>query len=365
MNVSTSRKSVVGAALIAVLALTLSACGESSDTASSDSAIDCSTGTIKASGSTAQKNAIAEWVNAYQTACPDGTVNYQGVGSSAGVTDFINKQTAFAGSDSVLKPEDQIKADERCADNEAIHIPLVGGAITLAYNVAGLDSLTLTPDVIAGIFNNSITKWNDPKIKAINEDVTLPNATIAQFHRSDGSGTTDNFTKYLTAAAPKVWKLSNAKDWKADGGQGAKGNDGVAAAIKSTDNAIGYVELSFAQDAELKVAKVDNGGGAVEPNAETAAAAINKAVGEIVDNENNIKLKINYTIKDANTYPIVLLTYEITCQKGLTGTDLALTKSFLTYASSDAAQAKLVEIGYVPITGDLLTSVRKAVSSLA
>ena len=80
---------------------------------------------------------------------------------------------------------------------------------------------------------------------------------------------------------------------------------------------------------------------------------------------NNIKLKINYTIKDANTYPIVLLTYEITCQKGLTGTDLALTKSFLTYTSSDAAQAKLVEIGYVPITGDLLTSVRKSVSSLA
>ena len=182
MNVSTSRKSVVGAALIAVLALTLSACGGSSNTASSDSTIDCSTGTIKASGSTAQKNAIAEWVNAYQTACPGGTVNYQGVGSSAGVTDFINKQTAFAGSDSTLKPEDQIKADERCTDSEAIHIPMVGGAITLAYNVAGLDSLTLTPDVIAGIFNNSITKWNDPKIKAINEGVTLPNATIAQFH---------------------------------------------------------------------------------------------------------------------------------------------------------------------------------------
>jgi phosphate transport system substrate-binding protein len=365
MNVSTSRKSVVSAALIAVLALTLSACGGSSNTASSDSTIDCTTGAIKASGSTAQKNAIAEWVNAYQTACPGGTVNYQGVGSSAGVTDFINKQTVFAGSDSTLKPEDQIKANKRCIDSEAIHIPMVGGAITLAYNVAGVDSLTLTPDVIAGIFNNSITKWNDPKIKAINEGVSLPDATIAQFHRSDGSGTTDNFTKYLTAAAPTVWKLSNAKEWKADGGQGAKGNDGVAAAIKSTDNAIGYVELSFAQDAALKVAKVDNGGGAVEPNAETAAAAINKAVGEIVDNENNIKLKINYTIKDANTYPIVLLTYEITCQKGLTGTDLALTKSFLTYTSSDAAQAKLVEIGYVPITGDLLTSVRKAVSSLA
>ena len=364
MNASTLRRGFAPAAIVLTLALALSACGSTNDTTNTGSgSIDCSTGAIKASGSTAQKNAIAEWVNAYQSACTGATVDYQGVGSAAGIADFINKQTAFAGSDSALKDEDQTKADDRCAAGPALDIPMVGGAITLAYNVAGVDSLTLTPDVIAGIFNGSIKKWNDAKITALNEGVTLPDASIAQFHRSDGSGTTDNFTKYLAAAAPTVWTLGNAKEWKADGGQGAKGNDGVAAAIKSTDNAVGYVELSFAQDASLKVANVDNGGGAVEPNSDTAAAALAKATRD--GSGNNIKLKIDYTIKSADAYPIVLVTYEITCQKGLSAADLALTKSFLTYTASDAAQAKLVDIGYVPITGQLLTDVRTAVSSLA
>lgn len=365
MNRSTLRRGLVPVGIVLSLALALSACGDSNDSASDggSASIDCSTGSIKASGSTAQKNAVAEWVNAYQSACSGATINYQGVGSSAGVADFVNKQTAFAGSDSALKDEDQTKADDRCDTGPAINIPMVGGAITLAYNVAGVDSLTLTPDVTAGIFNGSITKWNDPKIAAINSDVALPSATIAQFHRTDGSGTTDNFTKYLAAAAPKVWTLGNAKEWKADGGQGAKGNDGVASAIKSTDNSIGYVELSFAQDASLKVAKVDNGGGAVEPTADTASAALAKATRD--GSGDNIKLKIDYTIKDADAYPIVLVTYEITCQKGLSSTDQPLTKSFLTYTASDEAQSLLADIGYVPITGQLLTDVRASVASIS
>jgi len=365
MNASTARRGFAAAAIVLSLTFALSACGgNSNNNASSNSAkIDCSTGSIKASGSTAQKNAIADWINNYQSACTGATVDYQAVGSSAGIADFVNKQTAFAGSDSALKPEDQPKADARCATGKAIDIPMVGGAITLAYNVNGVDSLTLTPAVIAGIFNNSITKWNDSKIADLNKSVTLPDATIAQFHRSDGSGTTDNFTKYLAAAAPSVWKLGNDKAWKAPGGQGAKGNDGIASALKSTDNSIGYVELSFAQDAALKVASVDNGAGAVEPNAQTAAATIAKATR--VDASSNIKLKVDYTIKSADAYPIVLVTYEITCQKGLGSSDLALTKSFLTYTASDAAQANLADNGYVPISGDLLTAVRASVASIS
>lgn len=365
MNRSTLRRGLVPVGIVLSLALALSACGDSNDSAGSggNSSIDCTTGSIKASGSTAQKNAVAEWVNAYQSACPGATINYQGVGSSAGVADFINKQTAFAGSDSALKDEEQGKADDRCSTGPAINIPMVGGAITLAYNVAGVDSLTLTPTVIAGIFNGSITKWNDPKIVAINSGVTLPSATIAQFHRTDGSGTTDNFTKYLAAAAPTAWTLGNSKEWKAKGGQGAKGNDGVASAIKSTDNAIGYVELSFAQDANLKVAAVDNGGGAVEPNADTASAALAKATRD--GSGDNIKLKIDYTINDADAYPIVLVAYEITCQKGLANSDQALTKSFLTYTASDDAQGVLADIGYVPIAGQLLTDVRASVASIS
>src|SRR5205085_518168 len=122
--------------------------------------------------------------------------------------------------------------------------PMVIGPIAVAYNVPGVSSLTVTPDVLAKIFAGTVTKWNDPAITALNSGVSLPSATIVTFHRSDSSGTTDNFTKYLTAAAGSSWTYDHDKVWKAPGGQGAKGSDGVAAALKSTPNSLGYIEYS-------------------------------------------------------------------------------------------------------------------------
>ncbi len=365
-------------AVVAVGVLALAGCGSdsgsgtttsaASDTASasdtgSAAAGDCVQGSIKASGSSAQKNAMAEWINAYQTKCPGATINYQGNGSGAGIQDFINKQTSFAGSDSAIKEDDLTKANARCAPGKAINMPMVGGAIAMAYNLPGVDKLTLTADDIAGIFAGKITKWNDPAIAAANPGVTLPDATIAQFHRSDSSGTTDNFTKYLEASAPKVWTFGAGKEWKAPGGQGSKGSDGVTSSVKSTPNSIGYTELSFAQDAKLGMAMVDNGGGAVEASSDTAAKTI--ASGEVVGTGNDLALKLDYATKDAGSYPIVLLTYEITCEQGLPAEQLALTKSFLTYTASDAAQEMLPDLGYVPITGDLITKVRSSVDALS
>ncbi len=352
------------AALAMIGALALSACGSDGGGGASGSTIGgqpCVSGEIKASGSSAQKNAMADWINAYQTACTGATINYQANGSGAGVTDFSNGQTAFAGSDSALKDADRPAADARCAKGAAIDIPMVGGAIVLAYNVSGIDKLVLTPDVIAGIFANTITKWNDPAIAAANAGAALPDATIAQFHRSDSSGTTDNFTKFLTATAPSVWTYDKGKDWKAPGGQGAKGSDGVTTSLKSTANSIGYVELSFAQDASLAVASVDNGGGAIEATSANAATTISAAT--VAGTGNDLALTIDYTTKTG--YPIVLVTYEITCEKGLDSAALELTKSFLTYTSSDEGQSKLTENGYVAITGDLLTKVRTSVSAIS
>jgi phosphate transport system substrate-binding protein len=356
------------AAVTIVGALALAACGSDGGSSagsspSGSSSTNCVTGSLKASGSSAQKNAMAEWINAYQTSCNGATIDYQANGSGAGIKDFINKQTAFAGSDSALKDQDKTDADARCAAGPAIDIPMVGGAIVLAYNVSGVDKLVLNPDVIAGIYNNSITKWNDPKIAALNSGVTLPDATIAAFHRSDSSGTTDNFTKFLGTVSASAWTYPHAKDWPAalKGGQGAKGSDGVASAVKTTANSIGYMELSFAQDAKLTSAWVDNGGGAVEPTSQSAASTI--ASASVTGTGNDLALKIDYTTTTG--YPIVLVTYEITCEKGLDAALVPLTKSFLTYTSGDEAQGKLIDLGYVPITGDLLTKVRTAVSSIS
>ena len=144
-------------------------------------------------------------------------------------------------------------------------------------------------------------------------------------------------------------------------GQGAKGSDGVASSVKSTPNSIGYVELSFAQSQSLTAAWIDNGGGAVEPTSANAAVTIESAT--VTGTGNDLALKIDYS--GTKGYPVVLVTYEITCEKGLDASLAKLTKSFLTYTASDEAQAKLSSTGYVPITGDLLTKVRTAVSSIS
>jgi phosphate transport system substrate-binding protein len=359
---------IAGAALIGALAL--AACGSDNNASGATptaggSSVDCKTGNLKASGSSAQKNAMNEWTTDYQTACTGATINYSPSGSGAGVQDFINNQTAFAGSDSALKDDEHTTADARCKTGKAIDIPMVVGPIAVAYNVKGLDKLILTPSVIAQIFTGKITKWNDSAIAALNSGVTLPDAAIAAYHRSDSSGTTDNFTKYLGAAAASDWTYAHAKDWPKEitSGQGAKGSDGVAAALKGQDNSIGYVELSFTTDGSLGVAQVDNGGGAVTLSPESAGKALEAAT--ITGTGNDLTMSLDYTTKAAGAYPIVLVTYEITCEKGLSSTDLDLTKSFLTYTASDAGQAKLTSLGYAPLPASLVTKVRASVAAIS
>lgn len=359
------------AAVLLAGALALAACGSDNNSSPSSSggggggSIACKTGSIKASGSSAQKNAITTWINTYQEACSGATINYSPSGSGAGVQDFQNNQTAFAGSDSAIKDDDLTKANARCGSgNQAINIPMVVGPIAVAYNLPGQDGLVFTPDVLAKIFSGAITKWNDPAIAALNASATLPTATIATFHRSDSSGTTDNFTKYLTAAAGSSWTFDHDKTWKAPGGQGAKGSDGVAAALKSTPNSLGYVEYSFTLEGGVQVAKIDNGGGAVDLTPENAGKAV--AAATVTGTGNDLTLKLDYATKTAGAYPIVLVTYEITCQKGLSSTDLDLTKSFLTYIASADGQAKLGgSSGYAGLPTELLTKVQASVAAIS
>ncbi len=176
------------------------------------------------SGSSAQKNAVAEWIKAYQTACAGSTINYEGSGSGAGINAFIAGTADFAGSDSALKEDQQPKADQRCAGNPAIHLPAVIGPIAVVFNVDGVEKLNLTPATLAKIFAGKVTKWNAPEIAADNSGVTLPDVTINPVHRSDESGTTENFTKYLAKVAEADWTYEAAKSWPSDikGGTGQK-----------------------------------------------------------------------------------------------------------------------------------------------
>lgn len=366
---SKSRAAVIGA-VSAIAALALTACGSSDNgdsgggggTSSSAAAIQCQTGSITGEGSTAQTNAIQQWITDYQSKCGSGTtIAYNATGSGAGRQRFIGSQVDFAGSDASLSATEVPQAQARCAGNPAWNLPMVIGPIAVAYNVNGVSDITLTPSLLSQIFLGKITKWDDQKIKDANKDAKLPSEDIKVFFRSDDSGTTQNFTTYLNTAAPTDWTTAGAQKWPGSVGEGKKGSDGVQQAVSSTEGGIGYMEFSFADNAGLNSAKIDNGGGAVELSPDSASKAI--ASAQITGTGNDLSLKIDYATKTSGAYPIVLATYEIVCSKGLAAQNAALVKSFLTYTSG-AGQDDLADLGYAPLPDSIKEKVQAAVAAL-
>jgi len=371
--VKLKRPGIMAGIALTAATLALAGCGSDNTTpsastsngSSAGSSTDCASGSLTAQGSTAQKNAMDEWIKAYQQQCSGAQINYQGTGSGAGVTAFNAKSADFAGSDSALKDGDETtKATARCGGNPALNLPMVVGPIAVVYNLDGVKDLTLKPGTLAQIFAGKITKWDDAVIKADNASAQLPSSAISTVHRSDDSGTTDNFTNYLKGAATSDWTFDHSKTWKAPGGQAAKGSDGVASTIKSTPGTIGYVELSFAQNSSLSMAKVVNGNG--EPTELTAEAAGKTIAGaQITGTGDDLKMKIDYATKEAGAYPIVLVTYEIVCSKGNDATKLALLKGFLAYTSSADGQKALSDLGYAPLPETIRSKVASSVGNLA
>ncbi|CAM5448170.1 MULTISPECIES: phosphate ABC transporter substrate-binding protein PstS [Streptomyces] len=371
-----TRRTLALGAIAVSGALALTACG-SDDTGNAgggDSAatakagaIDCgdAKGQLQASGSSAQKNAIDAWVRQYTTACKGVQLNYNPTGSGAGVTAFLQGQTAFAGSDSALDAEEIAESKKTaCADGgQAIDLPMVVGPIGVGYNVPGVDSLVLDAPTLAKIFDSKITNWNDKAIAALNPDAKLPDLKIQAFHRSDESGTTDNFTKYLSAAAPDDWKYEHGKSWEAKGGQSASGSSGVAQQVSQTSGAISYMELSYVKDG-MKSVKIKTGAAQpVEATTENATKSISEA--KVVGTGKDLALELNYTPSAEGAYPITLVTYEIVCDKGNKAESLPAVKSFLSYIASEDGQGLLADAGYAPVPAEIITKVRSTVSSLS
>ncbi|HYN30414.1 MAG TPA: phosphate ABC transporter substrate-binding protein PstS [Dermatophilaceae bacterium] len=328
---------------------------------------DCFSGTLSGEGSSAQKNAIEEVIAAYGEECADATINYNPTGSGAGIKQFIAGQVDFAGSDSALKTEEKdgkIEAQEAATfcGSPAWHLPMVTGPIAVAYNVAGVEGLVLTPPVIADIFSGKVTKWNDPAIAGLNSGVSLPDQSIKVFFRSDESGTTENFTKYLAGAAAEKWTEEPSKKWLGTG-EGKEKSSGVSEGVKSTAGGITYVEWSYARDNKLGIAKVDNGAGPVELTGATVGKAVAAATPD--GEGNDLRLKLDYSTKEAGAYPILLVTYEIVCSKGKDATTQANLKKFLGYFASTDAQKSLEEIGYAPLPEEIRAKVETAVTALS
>jgi len=369
-----NRRAIALGAIAASSALVLTACGSDDTSSGSGGASASSTGNassikcdnakgqLLSDGSSAQKNAIDAWVAQFSKAC-GVQINYKAGGSGAGVTSFTQGQLAFAGSDSALKPEEVTASKKICTGGQGIDLPMVGGPIAVGYNLSGVDNLVLDAPTLAKIFDSKITKWNDPAIAALNKGVKLPDLKIQAFHRSDESGTTDNFTKYLKAATPDNWKYSGGKAWQAKGGQSAAQSSGVAAQVKQTNGAIGYFELSYVADG-VKAVSINTGASApVAPSSDSATKAI--ADAKVVGVGKDLSLKLNYNTKADGAYPITLVTYEIVCDKGNKADTLPATKAFLRYIASEDGQGLLPGLKYAPIPADINAKVRTTIEGLS
>ncbi|MFD9888352.1 phosphate ABC transporter substrate-binding protein PstS [Amycolatopsis sp. NPDC059027] len=364
--------------IVASAALVLTACGSdpaANKSGSNSASAPAATGTaqvdcggkspLSGEGSTAQDKAVEIFKQQYGKKCSGQQVNYTASGSGAGVKQFNANQVDFGGSDSPVTGADAEAAQKRCG-GEAWNIPLVVGPVAVAYNLKGVDKLTLTPTVIAKIFNGGIKNWNDPAIKAIkgNESLNLPDKPIQVVSRSEESGTTDNFQKYLGAAAKDVWKQGAGKTFKGGVGNGAQGSNGVATAVKAGDGAITYVEGAFAKDG-LTPALIDSGSGGVELNAANVAKSLD-AAKFLKEGSNDLALDLNaiYASNTPGAYPLLLTTYEIVCSKYADANVAKAVKAFLTVSATDG-QKPLSEKGYVPIPQSLQDKVLTAAKAIA
>lgn len=313
------RTATVVVALVAAFSLAAVACGSSSSS-SADNGTTGSTGagsgfdyaslptaTLNGSGSTFQAPFNQAAIQGFSDKADNVTVNYGGGGSGKGKTDLAGEVVQWAGSDSPIAAG----TESTFKGGTVLYFPTVAAPITVSYNLSGVKDLKLSAETIGGIFSTTIKTWNDPKIAADNPGVTLPSTPITVVHRSDASGTTNQFTKYLTLAAGSSWTLGTGDtvNWSPSTTAG-NGNPGVAQAIKSTSGAIGYVDYADATASKLVFASVKNKAGTFEqPTLSGASAAL--ATAQINDNLTYVALDA----AGADAYPITAGTWVLVYQK--------------------------------------------------
>ena len=366
-------RSIAAPAVVAVTAFSFTACGggNQSDIALTGDAGDMSaydglTGTLAGGGASSQSSAQDAWSAGFSTVAPGLTVTYDPQGSGAGRENFISGGYKFAGTDAYLTDEDgELSEATATCGSAPIQIPNYVSPIAIIFNIDGVKNLNLTPEVLADIFAGTITTWNDPAIAAENPDETLPDTDIRPVHRSDESGTTENFTDYLDAVAAQNWSAGVVETWpKKFGGEGAKGTDGVVKSVTDGQkNAIGYADASKAGD--LGVAKIKVGGAYIGPDAEAAAKILRVSPEAKGASDTALIYDLDHTTEAAGVYPIVLTSYLVACQQYDDAETTAQVKGYLTYILSDQGQqigAK--EAGSAPLSPEIRTRAQEIVTAI-
>lgn len=320
-------------------------------------------GNLNGIGASSMNVAQTNWIAAFQTANPGATVLYSPDGSGAGREAFMGGGADFAGSDRAFKSDENVAgAFANCTpESIAYDLPVYISPIAIIFNVEGVSELNLTPAVLAGIFAGTVTNWNDAAIAELNPDATLPDLAITAVHRSDDSGTTENFTDYLFQAAGDVWTNEADGEWPLSGGEAAKGTSGVVAAVTNGVGTIGYADAS--QAGELSVAKVGADGEFFGPTAEDAAAAVEASPIEEGRAEHDLAIELD---RNATGYPIVLVAYALACADYADDEKGALVKAYLSYIAGPEGQAVAAEgAGSAPLSEALGAQVLAAIDAIA
>lgn len=294
------------------------------------------------------------WAAEYNKVNPSVQVNYQSVGSGAGVKQFTQGTVDFAASDAAMSDEEIAKVKAG-----VVMIPATAGSIVIAYNLPGVTDLKLSRDAYAGIFLGKIANWNDPIIAKDNPGVTLPNLPINVAYRSDGSGTTFVFTKHLSAISKDFADtVGSDKSVQWPVGVGGKGNDGVTALIKQSPGAVGYVEYGYAVNNGLATAQLQNkAGNFIKATDESGAATLA-----------SVQLPENLRIwpedpAGAQDYPIATFTWLLLYKQNADANKLKALKEFVTYGLTDG-QKFAGELGYIPLPAPVVAKAKAALESV-
>ena len=357
-----------------VMLASVAACGDNTasttDSSSTDSASKTApiSGNFQGAGASSQQSAVEAWIAGFQGANPDAKIAYNPSGSGAGVQTFLTGATAWAGSDKALADDEVEQSKSVCADGTAFDVPVYVSPIAVIFNLKGVSDagkhINMDADTIAKIFDGKITKWNDPAIADQNKDLTLPDTAITVVHRSDKSGTTQNFVSYFKDQAPDSWTYDLSENWPNEVGQGAKGTSGVVSTVKQADGTIGYAD--FSQVGDLGTVAVKVGDSYNEISAEAGSKVIEDSKqDDTVKGDNRIVIKINHATEAKGAYPIVLVSYDIVCPAYKDIKQAEFAKAWLTYVTSDEGQKAAQDAaGTAPLPSSLKSEITKSIKAI-
>lgn len=355
------------AALLSVAALALTACssagnggnegGSNGGSENGGNEAAQASGTLTGGGASSQESAMGAWVAGVSDVAPELSVKYDPVGSGNGREGFLSGQYSFAGSDAAMGEDED--ASQVCGPDGAFHVPAYISPIAIAYNLEGVEGLQMDAETIAKVFAGEITKWNDPAIADQNEGVELPEKDITVVHRSDDSGTTENFTAYLTETAGDAWSYDEVETWPTEiQAESAQGTKGVVGLASDTDGAITYADASATEG--MNTVNVKVGEEYVEYSSEAAAATVDKSEA----NEDG-SIELDRGTDEEGVYPIVLVSYHIYCNQYENEETAEQVKAFASYViSEDGQKAAEESAGNAPISDETRDAAQERIDAI-